>query len=107
MVLTHEDATDEEKMPYLAIRCHPLVVKEFFGRAAKREPPCPAAEDIWWGWKDSPHESILSSMHEILCGWPSPAPVSLIMYQAEPCACEFVATLFFEHKPKHRCTHNT
>ena len=55
----------------------------------------------------SSNESILSSMHEILCGWPSPAPVSLIMYQAEPCACEFVATLFFEHKPKHRCTHNT
>ena len=36
MVLTHEDASDEEKMPYMALRCHPLVVKEFFGRAAKK-----------------------------------------------------------------------
>ena len=53
MVLTHEDATDEEKMPYLAIRCHPLVVKEFFGRAAKRDPPCPPSDCIWWWWKDS------------------------------------------------------
>lgn len=52
MVLTHEDATDEEKMPYLAIRCHPMVVKEFFGRAAKREPPCHPSECIWWWWKD-------------------------------------------------------
>lgn len=52
MVLTHEDASDEEKMPYLAIRCHPLVVKEFFGRAAKRDPPCPASDCIWWWWKD-------------------------------------------------------
>ena len=56
MVLTHEDATDEEKMPYLAVRCAPLVVKEFFGRAAKRNPPCPVAECIWWWWKECFHE---------------------------------------------------
>ena len=53
MVLTHEDASEEEKMPYMAIRCHPVVVKEFFGRAAKRDPPCPAADCIWWWWKDA------------------------------------------------------
>ena len=52
MVLTHEDATDEEKMPYMAIRCHPMVVKEFFGRAARRDPPCPVSDCIWWWWKD-------------------------------------------------------
>ena len=50
--LTHEDATDEEKMPYLAIRCRPMVVKEFFGRAAKKDPPCPISYCIWWWWKD-------------------------------------------------------
>ena len=52
MVLTHEDASDEEKMPYLAFRCHPLVVKEFYGRACKRQPPCPPSDCIWWWWKD-------------------------------------------------------
>ena len=52
MVLTHEDASPEEKMPYMAYRCHPMVVKEFFGRAAKREPPCPPSDCIWWWWKD-------------------------------------------------------
>jgi len=53
MVLTHEDASPEEKLPYMALRCHPLVVKEFFGRAAKRNPPCKPEECIWWWWKDA------------------------------------------------------
>ena len=52
MVLAHEDATDEENLPYLAIHCHPMVVKESFGRAAKREPPCPTSDCIGWWWKD-------------------------------------------------------
>ena len=62
MVLTHEDATEEEKMPYMAVRCHPMVVKEFYGRAAKRDPPCPASECIWWWWKDVRHSIGCSSV---------------------------------------------
>lgn len=52
MVITHEDASEEETMPYLGTRLFPMVVKEFFGRAAKREPPCKAQHCVWHWWKD-------------------------------------------------------
>ena len=42
MVLSHEDATVTEQMPYMAIRCQPMQVVEFWGRAAKRAPPLQA-----------------------------------------------------------------
>ena len=57
LVLTHEDATYTEQLPYMAARCAPVQVIECFGRAAKRDPPCRTEECVFNWWKE------LSLMH--------------------------------------------
>ena len=52
LVLTHEDATWTEQLPYMASRCAPVQVVECFGRAARREPPCPTEECVFNWWKE-------------------------------------------------------
>jgi hypothetical protein len=52
MVLTHEDAPLADQMPYLVHRLSPVPVTTFVGRAAKREPPVPVKDCLWWWFKD-------------------------------------------------------
>ena len=52
MVLTHEDAPLADEMPYLVHRLTPLPVTTFVGRAAKRDPPVPVTDALWWWFKD-------------------------------------------------------
>jgi len=52
MVLTHEDAPLSDQMPYLVHRLSPVPVTTFVGRAAKREPPVPVKDCLWWWFKD-------------------------------------------------------
>ena len=51
-VLSHEDASVTEQLPYMASRCAPVQVLEFFGRAAKRRPPRKPHECVFNWWKD-------------------------------------------------------
>ena len=51
-MVTHEDATLIETMPYHMTRLRPLAPVEFYGRAKKRDPPCPAEHCLWHWWKD-------------------------------------------------------
>ena len=54
LVLTHEDATWTEQLPYMAARCAPVQVVECFGRAARREPKCSTEHCVfnWWEERD-------------------------------------------------------
>ena len=52
MVLSYEDAPLSDTMPYLVHRLTPLPVTAFVGRAAKRNPPVPVREAVWWWFKD-------------------------------------------------------
>ena len=52
LVLTHEDASDIEKFPYLSVMLRPLQVVEFYGRCATRDPPCRKSEAVFHWWKD-------------------------------------------------------
>ena len=65
LVLTHEDATIEEKLPYLAQRLQPLTILECFGRARTRHPPCPAEQAVFHWWKDTPrvYVALIVSWH--------------------------------------------
>ena len=54
LVLTHEDASVTEQLPYMAARCAPVQVMEFHGRAAKRQPACKPEESVFYWWKDTP-----------------------------------------------------
>ena len=52
LVLSHEDATRTEQLPYLRVRLRPIPVLDFFGRAAKRDPPCHPRHCVWYWWKE-------------------------------------------------------
>ena len=52
LVLTPEDATWTEQMPYMAARCAPVQVLECYARAAKRDPPCRPEECVYNWWKE-------------------------------------------------------
>ena len=79
LVLTHEDATWTEQLPYMAARCAPVQVLECFGRAAKRKSPCGTEECVFNWWKDlsgvpskpSPPYPPLP-VHRQPCGLPPP-----------------------------------
>ena len=60
-MLSHEDASRTEKMPYMAARCAPVQVVEFFGRAAKRCPPCHPHECVFNWWKAHSSSSLQTS----------------------------------------------
>ena len=51
-MVTHEDASMMETMPYHGIRLAPLCPVEFYGRAKKRDPPCSAEHCLWFWWKE-------------------------------------------------------
>jgi len=51
-VLTHEDATDVAKEPYMSMRFRPLQAVEMLGRSKNRDPPCPSDQCVYWWWKD-------------------------------------------------------
>ena len=52
LVLTHEDAGLTEQLPYMAARCSPIQVVEFFGRSANRDPPCESQHCVFNWWKE-------------------------------------------------------
>ena len=52
LVLSHEDATRTEQLPYLRVRMRPMQVLEFLGRAARRDPPCETQHCVFWWWKE-------------------------------------------------------
>ena len=52
LVLSHEDATRTEQLPYLRVRLRPMQVLDFFGRAANRDPPCHTHHCVWYWWKE-------------------------------------------------------
>ena len=54
MVLSHEDAPEEELMPYLQFRVQPCRVLTFLGRAARREPQCAPQHCVMCWWQDRP-----------------------------------------------------
>ena len=58
-MLTHEDATWTEQLPYMAARCAPVQVVECFGRAARRSPPCATEHCVfnWWKERDPPEST--------------------------------------------------
>ena len=45
LVLTHEEASQTEKFPYLSVMLRPLQVLEFYGRCASRVPAQAQDED--------------------------------------------------------------
>ena len=51
LVITHPDATVEEKVPYLAHLSWPLPAVELFGRSAKRAPVCRTERVVMHWWK--------------------------------------------------------
>ena len=51
LVITHPDATVEEKAPYLAHLCWPLPAVELFGRSARRAPVCKTHHVVMHWWK--------------------------------------------------------
>ena len=51
LVITHPDATVEEKVPYLAHLCWPLPAVELFGRSARRAPVCQTQHVVMHWWK--------------------------------------------------------
>ena len=53
MVLTHEDAPIETKMPYFSMSMRPVRPLLFMGRAAKRVPPTPVQEAVFDFFKAS------------------------------------------------------
>ena len=61
LVLSHEDASRTEQLPYMAARCAPVQVVEFFGRAAKRSPPCRPHECVFNWWKAQCSSSLQTS----------------------------------------------
>ena len=52
LVLQHEDSQPTEWLPYLSVLFSPVQVMEFWGRAAKREPPCKPEACVWHWWKE-------------------------------------------------------
>ena len=52
MALTHENATAEERMPYLSWLFDPVPVFNLVGRSADMFPPCKKHECVWYAWKD-------------------------------------------------------
>ena len=61
LVLQHEDATETEWLPYMSMLCSPMQVIEFWGRAAKRDPPCKPEECVWHWWKERRMKSVKST----------------------------------------------
>ena len=51
LALNHEDSGPTEWLPYLSVLCSPVQVVEFWGRAAKRDPPCRPDKAVWHWWK--------------------------------------------------------
>ena len=52
LVLQHEDSDPTEWLPYLSVLFSPVQVIEFWGRAAKRDPPCKPEECVYHWWKE-------------------------------------------------------
>ena len=52
LALTHENATAEERMPYLSWLFNPVPVHNLVGRSANMSPPCKKHECVWFAWKD-------------------------------------------------------
>ena len=52
LVLTHENASEVEKMPYLSIMLAPAPVLEFYCRCATRSPPCDKNHAVFHWWQD-------------------------------------------------------
>ena len=52
LALTHENATAEERMPYLSWLFYPIPVFNLVGRSANMHPPCKKNECVWYAWKD-------------------------------------------------------
>ena len=53
-VITHEGATAEESVPYLAAKWHPCPVVNFMCRHAESGRQIPRAQSLFYGWRDCP-----------------------------------------------------
>ncbi len=52
LVLTHNQATVQEWLPYHSIRLFPAPVLELYGRTAVEAPRVPKDQSVWFFWKD-------------------------------------------------------
>lgn len=52
LALTHEKASNEEKLPYLQSLFAPCPVVGMYGRSAKLGTPCHPSEAVYYGWRD-------------------------------------------------------
>ena len=55
LALTHENATAEERMPYLSWLFDPVPVFNLVGRSANMTPPCKKNVCVWYAWKEWHH----------------------------------------------------
>ena len=62
LVLSHEEATQVEQLPYLGVMLAPAPVLEFYGRCANRDPPCHRHHAVFHWWQDfqNIHNNIFS-----------------------------------------------
>ena len=51
LALTHENATREERMPYLCWLFSPVPVLNLVGRSAIMNPACNKVHCVWYAWK--------------------------------------------------------
>ena len=52
LVLTHENASQTEQLPYLGVLLAPTPVLNFYGRCATRNPPCHKNDAVFYWWQD-------------------------------------------------------
>ncbi len=50
--MSHENATEEEIVPYLRVRVQPLQPLVLYGRAAGLDPKCHKQEAVYYGWRE-------------------------------------------------------
>ena len=65
LVLQHEDSNKTEWLPYLSTLFSPVQVIEFWGRAAKRDPPCKPEACVWHWWKECRNMKLVKSTTEM------------------------------------------
>ena len=62
-MLTHEKASLEERIPYLAAKWYPMPILNVYGRCARAAPEIPTERSVWYGWRDHILPLILSPKH--------------------------------------------
>ena len=60
LVLSHENASYEERAPYLAAKWDPMPIVVVYGRCATLQPTVLREQSVWYGWRDHILPLILS-----------------------------------------------